>query len=82
MYGTGSNEPSLASDYLEDPAPDLPIEEYVAENGWDWADDVWVTREGRAIKYRDLTDRHLDNIINFLGRNLVVTGTNVKVVAR
>lgn len=33
-------------------------------------EDIWVTKEGEHIKYRDLRDSHLANIIRMLNRNL------------
>lgn len=29
-------------------------------------DKIWITNAGDAIPYKDLTDKHLDNIINML----------------
>ena len=31
-------------------------------------EDTWVTADGQHIKYADLTDSHLHNILNYLGR--------------
>jgi len=51
-------EPSMGQDALDDML--------VASAGL--TEDTWVTTDGRAIKYEDLTDSHLRNIIGYLQR--------------
>ena len=52
------NERSMGQDAIDDML--------VASAGME---DTWITKEGKCIKFRDLEDSHLANIIRMLQRN-------------
>ncbi len=45
-------------------------EETPPDHGYSYKDNIWETADGEEIPYYELTDRHLQNVINYLRRQI------------